>query len=158
MKKYTEIVVRKQGGYDLIAGAPYIISVEANAPVTLVSPSGEKIGTLSGNSQIEYTPTKTGRINLETEAEKVSLTYHYGKFGTLDLELAMPCNYNLGMTETAKSYAHRMIVDYVMYTLLLNQWPEKSAIYRERFNLDADGLRNAMQARTHYSRNAADWS
>lgn len=158
MNKYEETVKNKQGGYDLVSGTPYIIGVVADQAVTIVSPSGVKIGTLSGNSQIEHTPTETGRISLETEAEKVLLTYYYGKFGTLELELAMPCSYNLGMTETAKNCAHRMIVDHVMYTLLLNQCPDKSAVYRERFNADAEGLRNAMQARTRFGRNAPDWS
>lgn len=158
MDKHSETVSNKQGGYDLLAGTPYIIGVEAKNAVTLVSVSGQKIGTLSNKGQMEYTPTETGRISLETEAEEVKLTYFSGKFGTLELELSMPSNYNLGMTETAKSCAHRMIVDHVMYTLLLNQWPEKSVVYKDRFNADAEGLKNAMQARTRFCRQAEDWS
>ena len=158
MNKYSESITNKQGRYDLLSGTPYIIKVEADHPVTLVSTSGIKIDTVSGSSQIEYTPSMTGCISLETSAKSVVLTYFFGKFGTLDLELTMPSNYNLGMTETAKSCAHRMIVDYVMYALLLNQYPEKSAIYRERVNVDAEGLRNALQSRTRFCRHAQDWS
>lgn len=158
MEKHTETVENKQGGYDLIAGTPYIIKVSADNPVTLVSALGNDIATVSGNGTVEYTPTTSGTITLETEAEKVTLTYFYGDFGTLELELTMPKTFNLGMTETAKSCAHRMIVDHVVYSLLLNQWPEKAGIYRERFTADMEGLRNAMQARTRFSRNAPDWS
>lgn len=158
MTKYAEHVTDKQGGFDLLANTPYIILVEADAPVTLVSVSGAKIGEVSGNSQLEYTPTETGRISLETNAKHVKLTYFYGKFGTLELELTMPASFNLGMTETVKSCAHRMMVDYVMYALLSNQWPERSLVYRERFNVDAEGLRGSLQARTRFTRRAFDWS
>ena len=158
MTKHTETVTDKQGRYDLLAGTPYIIGVEADKPVTIVSALGTDVGEVNGNSQIEYTPAITGRISLETKAEKVTLTYYSGQFGSLELELSMPSNFNLGMTETAKSCAHRMIVDHVMYSLLMNQWPDKSTIYRERVNVDAEGLRNALQARTRFSRHAEDWS
>lgn len=158
MQKHTETVTNKEAGYELVAKTPYIISVKADRPVTLVSVIGEEIAKTSGNSHVEYTPSMSGSISLETEAEKVVLTYFFGTFGTLDLELSMPANYNLGMTETAKSNAHRMIVDHIMYSLLINQWPEKAAVYKERFNSDMEGLSNAMQARTRFSRNAHDWS
>lgn len=158
MQKHSETVDDKQGGYDLLAGRPYIIHVEADAPVTLVDVNGARIAEVSGSSQLEYTPYETGRITLETVSKKVKLTYFSGKFGTLELELSMPANFNLGMTETAKNCAHRMMVDYVMYALLNNQWPEKSLVYRERFNASAEGLRNALQARTRFMRRAHDWS
>lgn len=158
MEKVKETVSNKQGGYDLMIGTPYIIGVKASKPVTLVAANGWVIATLNGNSQTEYTPTASGRITLETDADKVELTYYHGTFGTLELELTMPANFNLGMTETAKSCAHRMIVDHVMYSLLLNQWPDKAVVYKERFNADMEGLRDAMQARTKFTRRAADWS
>ena len=158
MTKHTETVNDKQGRYDLLAYTPYIIAVEANRPVTLVSASGTVIETLSGSGQVEYTPATSGRLSLETEADEVKIAYYSGEFGSLELELTMPSNYNLGMTETAKSCAHRMIVDYVMYSLLMNQWPDKSNIYRERVNVDAEGLRNALQARTRLRRQAEDWA
>lgn len=158
MDRYTETVTNKQGGYDLVTSTPYIISVKADKPVTLVSATGKEIEKTSGNSQVEYTPSTSGRISLETDAEKVELTYFFGNFGTLELELTMPANFNLGMTETAKGNAHRMIVDHIMFSLLINQWPEKATLYKERFNSDMEGLRNAMQARTRFSRNAHDWS
>ena len=158
MEKIRETVTNKLGGYDLVAGTPYVIAVKADKPVTLVSAMGKEIATLGGNSQTEYTPATSGRITLETDAEKVEITYYHGKFGTLELELTMPSNFNLGMTETAKSCAHRMIVDHVMYSLLLNQWPDKAVVYKDRFNADMEGLRDAMQARTKFTRRAADWS
>jgi hypothetical protein len=158
MERVKETVSNMQGGYDLMSGTPYIIGVKASKPVTLVAANGWVIATLNGNSQTEYTPTTSGRITLETEADKVELTYYHGTFGTLELELTMPANFNLGMTETAKSCAHRMIVDHVMYSLLLNQWPDKAVVYKERFNADMEGLRDAMQARTKFTRRAADWS
>ena len=158
MDRHSETVSNKQGGYDLIAGTPYIIKVEADSPVTLVAANGNEIQTVGGQGKVEYTPPVTGRITLETDAPEVKMTYFHGDFGTLELELSMPCTFNLGVTETAKSCAHRMIVDHVMHAILLNQYPEKSAVYKERFLSNLEGLRNALQARTRFSRNAPDWS
>lgn len=158
MNKHTETVSNKTGGYDLIAGTPYIIKVEADSPVTLVSVTGKAIAAMSGKGTVEYTPASSGRITLETDAQEVKISYFHGDFGTLELELSMPGTFNLGVTETAKSCAHRMIVDHVMHSLLLNQYPEKSAMYKERFLSDLEGLRNALQARTRFGRNAPDWS
>lgn len=158
MERFTETVRNKLGGYDLVANMPYIISVKADKPVTLISSTGKKIEQTNGSSQVVYTPSISGRISLETDAEEVELSYCFGTFGTLDLELSMPSNFNLSMTETAKSNAHRIIVDHIMFTLLVNQWPEKASVYKERFISDMEGLRTAMQARITFSRNAHDWS
>lgn len=155
--KYEETVKSGLCGYDLICGIPYVIAVEAAEPVTVLSANGVVLGN-SLEGSIKYTPATTGRIKVETHAEEVHLSYYYGKPSSLELELLMPVTFNLGVTETMKSSAHRMIVDHVIYTLLLNQWPEKSAIYRERFQADADSLRNALQARTGFCRHAEDWS
>lgn len=154
----TETVSNGKGSYDLLPGTPYVIGVEADQPVTLISATGRVIGKVNGNGKVNFTPWTAGCITLETTAQEVKLTYGFGKYGTFELELTMPGNFNLAMTETMKSCAHRMIVDYAMHAILLNQWPEKSAVYRERVNVDADGLRYALQARTRFCRHANDWS
>lgn len=158
MYKYNETVKNRQGFYDLVSGMPYIIEIKADKPVVLISSTGKVITTVNDNGRIEYTPAENGRITLETEAEEVGVTYYHGKFGTLELELSVPENFNLGMVETAKSNAHRMIVDHIMFSLLINQWPEKAVVYKERFNSDMEGLRSAMRARTRFTRHAHDWS
>lgn len=158
MEKEQETVTNKQGGYDLIRETPYIIKVKADSYVTLISADGKEIGTVSGNGTLEYTPSISGPISMETESESIEIIYYHGDFGMLELQLNMPATFNLGMTETAKSCAHRMIVDHAMYCLLLNQWPEKADIYKTRFDNDAEGLRSSLQARTGFYRNAADWS
>ena len=156
--KFTETVKTKRGRYNLLAGTRYLISVEADGEVTLMSATGTVIGKTTGKGTLEYMPDTSGCIKLETDALQVDITYSHGEFGTLELNLEMPCSFNAGMTETAKSCAHRMIVDHAMHALLLNEWPEKSMLYKERFNADADGLRNALQARTRFGRQATDWS
>lgn len=155
---YSETLSANRGSYNLLAGTLYCITVEADKPVTLLSSDGAVIGTIPNKGSLEYIPETTGCIKTRTEADKVKIVYAYGEYGTLELNLDMPCSFNAGMTETAKSCAHRMIVDHAMHALLLNEWPEKSMLYKERFNADADGLRNALQARTRFGRHAADWS
>lgn len=156
--RYSEAVTDGQGGYDLLKGTSYTINVEADKPVTVFSASGTEIAALDKSGQFTYLPSETGCIRLDTESQKVNVVYSWGGYGALELELTMPGNFNLGMVETAKDCAHRMIVDHVIYTLLLNQWPEKSLVYKERFNADTEGLRRALQSRTRFCRHAEDWS
>ena len=158
MDKTEETITNKQGTYSMLRDKPYVIKVIAEKPVTLISATGEEIGFVDRNGSIEYIPKTTGSLSLETEAESVSITYHYGEFGTLELELNMPASFNLGMTETIKSCSHRLIVDHVMFSLLFNQWPEKAGVYKERVVTSIEGLKSALQARTGFCRNAADWS
>lgn len=161
MEKTVETITTSEGTgkgtYDLLAGTPYIIKIKSGSPVKLKSANSE-IGSVNGSGVIEYTPSNTGVLTVETTSEEVELIYFYGDFGVLELELSMPSSFNLGMTETMKSCAHRMIVDYVMKSLLMNQWPEKAAAYLEQYNVDIEGLRDATRSRTPFLRNAADWS
>lgn len=157
-EKRTETVAGKEGNYGLIAGVPYTIKAKADHDVALFDADGTFIG-MSGNDEaVFHTPAKTGRIRLKTESGSVALTYSWGDGGSLDLNLCMPCSFNMGMTEAIKSSAHRMIVDHVMYSILFNQFPEKAGIYKERFLTDEEGLRKALQARTSFGRHAEDWS
>lgn len=158
MNKFMEKIQNDRSTFDLVANTPYIIEVEAEAEVTLVAVTGGEIATIRGAGRLEYAPIASGPISIRTQAKNVKLTFYHGKFGSLDLDLTMPPSFNLGMTETIKSCAHRMIVDHIMHTLLLNQWQEKSILYKERFNADAEGLREALRSRTRFVRMAHDWS
>lgn len=157
-EKYSETIAGKQGRYILLAKRPYLIHIESAHPVLVYSCENELIGEIDLVGTIKHTPTKTGSISIETASNSVKTTYVHGNYGTLELELSVPCSFNIGMTGTVKDYAHRMIVDHVVYSLLFNQWPEKALVYKERFNADMEGLKKAMQARTCFSRNAPDWS
>lgn len=80
------------------------------------------------------------------------------EYGSFVLELVMPASFNIGLTETVKSNAHRMIVDYSMRSILADQWPEKAAEYERLYAADTENLRSSLQARLRLTRRAADWA
>lgn len=158
MNRYAETIPNGQGGYFLLKGRKYKIMVEADSPVGLTSSSGSAIATINCKGETEYIPDQTECINFTSESTEIKVTYLHGEFGTYKLELSVPCNFNVGVTETIKSCSHRAIVDYTVYTLLINQWPEKAALYKERTESDLEGIRTALRSRTSYYRCAPDWA
>lgn len=157
MLKFKETVQSGNlGNYSLLTGQTYLIRVSEECSV--MTSEDVLIKNLSKGSELEYTATGVERLKFICDADNVEVTYLQGEFGALELELSMPSTFNLGMTETAKSCAHRIIVDYVMQSLLQNQWSDKAAEYAAKLINDAAGLRNAIHARTTFRRNAPDWS
>ena len=108
-----------------------------------------------------YTPVRMNEYLTvySAKAAHVEIKYMWGDFGGYELELDMPKRFNIGMTETIKSCAHRMMVDYVMYNILKDQYAEKAQEYMKEYISDGDSLRLALIARTTYGRAyAADWT
>jgi len=158
LDRTKETILDKQGTHELISGTPYTLEVIAEGPVTIIGTSGETAGSLPGTGVVTYTPDVTGTVQLVTDEEKVEIAYLSGNFGSYELSLNMPNNFNIGMVETVKNCMHRMMVDYSVRTLLLNQLPDKSALYQERFVLDANSLSDALRSRTSFGRRAPDWA
>jgi hypothetical protein len=143
-------------------GKACTIVVKTSGTVTVATSGGKELGTASGVSTFEYTATTASEtITLKStgsEAVEATVSYKYGEFGTLELELAMPSSFNLGVTETIKAACHRIIVDYTVRALMLDQYPDKAAVYGTRLTEDEDNLRSALVSRTSINRRAADWS
>lgn len=101
-----------------------------------------------------------GRSADDNRLERISWKDVEGKedFGSFVLNLNMPAHFNAGMTESVKSDAHRMIVDYTIRAFLLDKWPEKSAEYERRFVVDAESLRSDLRSRFPFVRCAEDWA
>ena len=108
---------------------------------------------------------------IKEKCEKEGKTFFYASnfsigvniFFALNKYLAKIMNnfpsYNISMTETIKSCAHRMMVDYVMSAVLNNQLPEKAKEYANFFTGDIEGLRDALRSRIKLmGRRPTDWS
>lgn len=146
-----------RGGYDLLAGTTYTLEVESDGPVTVLANDGSVAGVTNGRGTIVHTPKQTGPVSVEA-GQAVTLVYVTGSFGSFDLELSMPDGFNQGVSESVKSYAHRVIVDYVMFRVLSADHPEASGTWYARMDSDMGGLRTMLQARLCWGRSAADWS
>jgi hypothetical protein len=150
-----------EGTTKLTSGKACTITVKTSGTVT-VSVGSTSLGTASGVSTFEYTAsgadekvklTASGSTNVEA-----TVSYKYGEFGTLELELAMPSTFNKGVTETIKSSCHRIIVDYTVRALMIDQYPDKAQQYAQRLEEDESNLRGALVSRVDFTRRTADWS
>ena len=122
--------------------------VEAWGEVKKVCQRYLSAGRVSDDNRLEGIATKT-----TTEGGEEVTTY-----GEFVLALTMPASFNIGLTETVKSNAHRMIVDYTMRAVLADQWPEKAAEYERLYAYDIENLRASLRARLRMTRRAVDWS
>ncbi len=148
--------------YVLLTGISYRIDVSAEVP-TDIKVMDDEGNILARGMEIHfsYTPVRLNEHLTLYSSQKVSVKvkYMWGDFGTYELQLDMPRRYNIGMTDTLKSNAHRMMVDYVMAAILQDQYAEKANEYAARYAGDKEQLRLALISRTNYSRSyAADWS
>ena len=143
------------GTYDLVIGIKHLIRVESAGEITLKTTAGKTLGTFEKKIELEYTPGITCRL---LSTDKARITYFTPVYGAYELVLAMPATYNSGLTESMKSCAHRMMVDYILQSLLMHHYPEKSSVYTAKFMDDAEGLRIALRSRVKYGRRAEDWA
>jgi hypothetical protein len=146
----------------LQVGKPCSIVIKTSGTVTVTTSTGKSLGTASGVAAFDYTATATDeKIVLKSSGDaavEAIVSYKYGEFGTLILELAMPSSFNKGVTETIKANCHRIIVDYTVRSLLFNQYPDKAASYNERLTEDEEKLRSSLISRVGINRRASDWS
>lgn len=165
MDKTIENVLSTSGGQtgniELVKDTEYEIRVVSSIPVTVkFSTTDAEIGVIDNtNDVLRYTPTQNGKLKFVTdENEEITVTYMSGPFGSYELKLSMPPSFNTGMTSVIKSYAHRMMVDYIMNSILENQFAEKATAYYNKFTQDSTNLLNALNSRVRYSRRSHDWS
>ena len=149
--------------YHLLTGIKYRISTTADmdTDIKIMDNEGTVLARGGRNITLDYTPVRMDEYLTITARVTVNITvnYSWGDFGTYELRLEMPANFNIGMTETIKTCAHRMMTDYVMAAVLQNQLAEKANEYASRFTNDQEALKKALIARNGYRRpTAADWS
>lgn len=146
--------------YRMLTGIPYTITIISDADIKVMDDEGTILARGS-NLRFAYTPVRTDEyIKLQsTEISDVKVSYLWGDFGQYKLLLRMPERFNPGVTETIKSFAHKLMVDYVMGQVLKDQYPEKAKQYYQDYAADMEGLRKSLIPRLAYGRPyAADWS
>lgn len=162
--RYSETILASpltiEGKYRMLTGIPYQIKASADTEVKIMDNEGTILAR-GTEVQFSYTPVRMNEyLTLySTEKTEVSVEYEWGDFGKYEICLDMPPRFNIGITETVKSCAHKMMVDYVMFSVLKDQYAEKAKEYASQFASDQEALKNALISRTSYSRSyAADWS
>lgn len=85
------------------------------------------------------------------------LTLSHKEFDDFVLELAMDDAFNVGITSSLKSYAHRLIVDTVIAAVLKNQQVDGYTKYLATAKTAKDGLIRALQARSSFMRHTSSW-
>lgn len=149
--------------YQLLTGIKYIISVsgESDKEIKVMNDEENSLYRGKGNFKFTYTPVREDEhlIIYSTSTNHIMITYQWGDFGKYEIYLDMPESFNIGITETVKNCAHKMMVDYVMSSILKDQLADKSKEYASQFIGDQEALKNALISRKFYRRPlAADWS
>lgn len=85
-------------------------------------------------------------------------TVSHNKFGNYNLQLVMPDNFNISVTSSVKSYAHRLIVDYVVAAVLKNQQQEGYTKYLATTEQTRRSLIRILQSRNSFGRVQHDWT
>ena len=81
----------------------------------------------------------------------------YNKYGEYNLQLSMPDNFNIGVTSSITSHAHRFIVDYIIAGVLKNQRQDGYAKYLTTAEAARKDLLRSLQARNSFGRVQHDW-
>lgn len=146
--------------YRMLTGIPYTITIMSEADIKVTNDEGTMLAR-GTKLKFEYTPVRTDEyLKVQsTETSDVTVVYTWGDFGQYKLLMRMPERFNPSVTETIKSYAHKLMVDYVMSQILKDQYNEKSKEYYQYYIDDMEGLRKSLIPRLAYGRPyAADWS
>lgn len=163
--RYSELVesspLTADCKYHLLTGITYRIKASSESDVKIMTHEGTVLAR-GKEVQFSYTSVQIDEYLTVYSAEKktmVSLEYCWGDFGKYEISLDMPGRFNISMTETVKNCAHKMMIDYVMFSVLKDQYADKAGEYASQFTADQEALKTALNARTSYSRPyAADWS
>lgn len=146
--------------YRMLTGIPYTITIISDADIKVTNDEDTMLAR-GTKLKFEYTPVRTDEyLKVQsTETSDVTVVYTWGDFGQYKLLMRMPERFNPSVTETIKSFAHKLMVDYVMSQILKDQYNEKSKEYYQYYIDDMEGLRKSLIPRLAYGRPyAADWS
>lgn len=146
--------------YRFLTGIPYVITVISETDVKVMDEEGTILAR-GTEMKFDHTPVRTDEyLTLESESvTNVQIHYKWGDFGKYELLMEMPNRFNPSITETIKSYAHKLMVDYTVSQVLKDQYTEKANEYAQQFALDKENLRKSLVSRMAYGRPyAADWS
>lgn len=88
---------------------------------------------------------------------KVSLIYTFNQYGNYNLQLVMPDNFNVSVTSSITSHAHRLIVDNIVAAVLKNQQQEGYTKYLATAEKARQELLRSLQARNSFGRVQHDW-
>lgn len=161
-EKVNSSPATENGKHVLLTGIEHRITTQSESGIEIKVMDNEgNILARGANNAFVYTPLRMEEylVFYSTEQTTVDVTYRWGDFGSYELELEMPKRFNIGMTESIKSAAHKLMVDYVMWQILKDQYAEKAKEYYEQYIADQETLRMALIARSTYSRAyAADWT
>lgn len=148
-----------QDTFNMTANTPYILRITSSATVT-IKDGTSTVATVNGMKEVDYTPSSATQLTVVgSPSTTVTIKYMWGDFGYYELRLSLPESFNVGVTETLKSYAHRLIVDYVMRAVLFNQFPERAQLYGQKVDADVEKLSDVLNARiSNFTRRSADWS
>lgn len=95
--------------------------------------------------------------DIEFSVNSIPYTYSYNQYTSYNLQLDMPSNFNVSVTSSITSHAHRLIVDTIVAAVLKNQQQEGYAKYLATAEKARQDLLRSLQARNSFGRVQHDW-
>lgn len=87
-----------------------------------------------------------------------TVSYSHLEYGGYNLQLDMPGNFNVSVTSSITSHAHRLIVDSIVAAVLKNQQQDGYAKYLSTADTARLALIRSLQARNSFGRVQHDWT
>ena len=106
---------------------------------------------------VELAKADSSSNTIELSASKIDYSYSCNQFTVYVLHLDMPDNYNISVTSSITSHAHRLIVDSVVAAVLKNQQQEGYTKYLATAETARLALLRSLQARNSFGRVQHDW-
>lgn len=98
-----------------------------------------------------------GQAVIPSIPDGVPYTVRHNEFDKYILTLSMPSNFNITVTSSIKSHAHRLIVDAVIAAVLKNQLIDGYTKYVATVETARANLMRCLQARNSFGRVQHDW-
>lgn len=107
---------------------------------------------------IRLLPASANDFDNDKVLDSPSYIITWNRFGEYNLQLAMPDNFNIAVTSSITTYAHRFICDYIIAEVLKNQSQEGYTKYLATAGNALASLLRSLQARNSFGRVQHDWT
>lgn len=155
------------GSFTPDAGVRYKITMEGmgtTEAIVVLAYNGKDVPLTGSNPSCEIDGVVDGGVASftfdahEIPANEIVLTADSTAYAVLTLELGMPGNFNIAMTSAIKSFANKILVDYILSQVLRYQRPDDSGALLKSVEYNKVLLLKALSARNTFTRSHHDWA
>lgn len=149
-------VSNNAGAYNTLINGKVCHKLDINPSTGKVSFDYRAENDEAGTVELAMDSENSQSINVS--GSKIDYAYTYNQFTLYMLNLEMPDNFNISVTSSITSHAHRHIVDCIVAAVLKNQQKDGYIKYVETAEIARRALLRSLQARNSFGRVQHDWT